>query len=136
MQACIASILEVTIDQIPEFMKDGFDAYEDNLSKWLKDMPFTLLEIRFIGEEGKINYIENGFTIITGESPRDSNYNHAVVCWNGEIVHDPHPSRDGIVGNIKSHTVFVLKDPAKLLDCMNKLEDIEQDAFWKDTLTD
>jgi hypothetical protein len=51
-----------------------------------------------------------GFHIITGESPRNSAIDHAVVVYAGEIVHDPHFSRDGLV-NHKKYGYFVPLNP-------------------------
>ena len=36
-----------------------------------------------------------GNEILTGKSPR-GNFNHAVVAYNGEVVHDPHPIGGGV----------------------------------------
>lgn len=36
---------------------------------------------------------------ISGPSPRGNGVYHAVVGRNGEVVHDPHPSRAGLAGD-------------------------------------
>lgn len=37
-----------------------------------------------------------GYCILAGKSPR-GDFAHAVVGWGMQVVHDPHPSRAGIV---------------------------------------
>lgn len=47
--------------------------------------------------------------MFTGASPREGR--HAVVGVHGEIIHDPHPSRDGLKGPLAVRTyIFVPHD--------------------------
>lgn len=38
-----------------------------------------------------------GWSIVSGRSPRPGGQLHACVAFNGVVVHDPHPSRAGIL---------------------------------------
>jgi len=111
MQACIASILEVEINSLPNFMEDGPDNFENKFNKWIDDQPFCCIEIII----SDVNLVPHTYMIATGESPRNKDINHAVVYYNGKMVHDPHPDKTGIVGKPKSYTIFVIKDPSKFI---------------------
>lgn len=39
--------------------------------------------------------------IAGGPSPRGNNRGHAVMMIDGEVHHDPHPSRDGLAGDVE-----------------------------------
>ena len=95
MNAAFASILEIDIEDIPHFedmpehgegtknKKSWFPALLD----WLEGLGFHLLRWN---EEV---YLPS-FFIANGTSPRG--VKHSVVYKGTEMVHDPHPSRDGI----------------------------------------
>lgn len=100
--ACIASILELSIDKIPNFCKGSLQE-EDN--RWFKDTHVWLKNnygLSLVGLTPELkNYpsLKEGYSILCGSSPRgkDSTESHACVYYNGEIVHDPHPSRNGLI---------------------------------------
>lgn len=84
MRACVASILEKDYDEVPyvdpdidtdEFWKE----YRALLNVY--GFEFAIIEEKF---DQKV------FTIGVGKS--SSNEHHAVVCYEGRIVHDPSPS--------------------------------------------
>lgn len=94
--ACVASILEIPLAEVPYFV-----AFPD----WEKE------QARFLAERGlhaKWSYgyghsKPEGYSIAVGISPRsrkDKPLYHAVVALDGEIVHDPHPDRAGICGEV------------------------------------
>jgi len=88
--ACIATLLDLSIEEVPNFAKFGvkyWDEQEAFLAKhglWLmytKEEPCTSSVVHYIG---------------SGISPRG--LRHAVIMLDEEIVHDPHPSQAGLVG--------------------------------------
>lgn len=92
MAACIASILELPLESVPNFA-----AYEDwfkRLNTWLKDRNLFYIEFAFNAEDEWLTQ-NAGYHVMVGTSPRDSD--HAVVGYQGKIVHDPHPSDAGLV---------------------------------------
>jgi hypothetical protein len=105
--ACIASILELELDELPDevpFWEEhgikSWEPYKNHMFKWLFDRELTLIDVQC----GKICY--NGpqeffqpLCILSGPSPRNNRVNHAVVSCGTNIIHDPHPSRDGLVGD-------------------------------------
>jgi hypothetical protein len=102
--ACMASILELPLDGMPNFKgSDWFYKWQE----WLKPMNLTLLMINY-NQEGQAPY---GYSILGAQSPR-GDFLHAVVCFDGEIVHDPHPQREQGVGERVDWTVFLVRDPS------------------------
>jgi hypothetical protein len=102
--ACIASLLELPLEDVPAFE----DMYNSGKEKWkwfgifLKFLQGKGYEFHGTGKPSQIRdpYFArgvDGYVMAYGESPRDSKVTHAVIYKDGEMVHDPHPSRDGIV---------------------------------------
>ena len=89
LAAAVASVLGLPINAIPSFENmDGghywqeFVAFPATFGKRLVYHPST--------------HPPEGLAIGTVDSPRFPDTKHAVVCFNGEVVHDPHPTRDSL----------------------------------------
>jgi hypothetical protein len=108
--ACVASLLEVPLESLaidPDEMK-----WLDTTQEALKAFGLFYLEIRL---DVAVNYptyaMKERQCIMVGKSPRGE-FLHAVVGKIGhndadntviyELVHDPHPSGAGIIGNPKA----------------------------------
>ena len=102
--ACFASILEINIEDVPCFEDMDENQCPPALSEWLESLGFY--RIRF---EEPIFF--PGYYIVNGISPRG--HLHSVVYKGPEMVHDPHPSRAGIL-KILGVWVLVPLDPARL----------------------
>lgn len=95
-KTCIASLLNVgNLDDVPHFLE---------LEDWWLETQAYVQSIR--GGEYVLDWWEHlaevpgtpEFMIASGDSPR-GNFQHAVITNGaGEIIHDPHPSRLGLVG--------------------------------------
>lgn len=98
MSACLATVLQIDIRLVPFFATFELGEWMELLAEWLK----------FGGWQW--NY-ESGAPY--EEAPKDQLYmgngfsrrgiGHSVVMLNGEMFHDPHPSRTGI-GEV--HTIW------------------------------
>ncbi len=79
LSACIASILELNIKEVPIFVTK--DPYDMNIraDKWLRDRGYYLFYSESQLKEFSITFLHNGAN------------GHAVVSQNGKIVHDPEP---------------------------------------------
>lgn len=103
--ACVASILELDLDTVPNFCntrgKNG--EWWDRFNAWMREA--TGLVPMMIESLG---HIKPGYTIMCGPGPRG--HVHSVVAYNGEMVHDPHPSGDGLL-DTEDHTVFIALAP-------------------------
>jgi hypothetical protein len=99
-RACIASILELDIDEVPAFEQlpgcwNGEESKEasDCLKNWLADRDLSLSYHPLYTEQ-----IPKGYSILTGTSPRLKGGGHCVVALDGNVVHDPYkwPSAGGL----------------------------------------
>lgn len=95
LSACVASILELPIAHVPSFVGD--------------DRRF----LRWLGERGlsattysPASYVPPGYAIAAGPSARFGGRLHACVAYDGAVVHDPHPSRDGLPLGIAEYIVL------------------------------
>jgi len=102
--ACVASLLELPIEEVPYFM--GADDWCAAFAAWLSPRGFypVSFNISTVGA-----WRPEGLFILGGQSPRGS---HAVVARGAVVVHDPHPSRDGLL-KVEDGTVLVPFDPAR-----------------------
>ncbi len=105
LTAVVASLLELPIDAVPNFVQDHVDHDADEWNWW------TRLH-RFIGEHGhEMHYLRSKWGptesvfpepvpgepyTVSGISPRDPRIHHIVIYRDGEMVHDPHPDRTGL----------------------------------------
>jgi hypothetical protein len=90
LMACVASICEVSLASLPVL------TWKHDDGSWWEVLSEALLthghSPRFVTNVPMI--APPGYHIARGISPRG--LSHAVVALDGEIVHDPHPSREGI----------------------------------------
>lgn len=90
MSACIASILELPLDDVPHFVKH--DDWIERRDNWLRQRGLCAIHGTFhVGTEWRPAALH----ILYGKSPRWDGL-HCVVARGHEILHDPHPSRAGI----------------------------------------
>jgi len=133
VQACVASIFELPLDQVPNFMMGGPDHFRAHLNWWCYKIGIVALDICF-GDADAEALIFDSWVIAVGKTPRleewdglDPEYRekykdarHAVVWHNGKIAHDPYPNGKGLIGKPELFTVFIIKDPSKLLKFKKK----------------
>lgn len=104
--ACIASLLELPIEDVPDFVQievDGGDSWWDQTVQFLTDRGHQLTWVH-PGAPG------DGFYIQTGLSPRSpavdgKDVYHAVIYQWGELVHDPHPDQTGLLTTAEAYGV-------------------------------
>ena len=111
--ACVASILELSLEDVPYFMgtlEDG-DEWFDKFENWLAR--HSLYPVMFklsIAEDN--DWRPSGLHILSGKSPRaKTDEMHSVVADKSKVLHDPHPSRDGILSH-DDVVLFAPFDPA------------------------
>lgn len=104
--ACIASLLELRIEDVPYFM-DSSRWWED-FETWLLPLGYFPLLVPLDGE-----WAPPGLHVLSGTSERGAR--HSVVARGREIVHDPHPGRAGLVTRDRT-VVLVPLDPSRRTD--------------------
>lgn len=103
MAASVASILEVPIESVP--VQDG-PTWFRHLNEWMqREHKLALLPI-----EGVQPFFQ-GYMVLSGPGPRGREHAcvGAIVDGKISVVHDPHPSRDGLI-EIREAMVFVKAD--------------------------
>ncbi len=125
MATCLASILEIPIDAVPAyenlFAPDGVQPWVPWLRKFLKGWDLMQLDL-------DDHFRIDAYYIAGGLSPRatdDNVFNHAVIYRNGVMVHDPHPSGDGILDE-QSFSYFLPLDFE-----MNPCSFIGASGYWE-----
>lgn len=117
-RACIASILEIPIADVPHFVAIEHDWWGE-VQRWLAKWDLFALWIR-LGDELALGYpAEETYVILNGNSPRGAGLKHSVVGrikdgWTWEVAYDPHESGDGIIGPADSAVLFVPMHPERL----------------------
>lgn len=112
-RACIASMLEMPSRAVPHFMsiaeKNGTN-WVDLLQKFLASRALFYIQVDDVPPWLLTNNVPPLVVTAGGKSPR-GDWEHAVV---GELsrdgfkmTHDPHPSRDGILGEPMDYGMFL-----------------------------
>ena len=94
--ACIASLLEVPIDDVPNFVQidvNGGENWFAHTMRFLNERGYHLVAVDPLAP-GDVHYIQTG---LSPRSPADGGeVHHAVIHLHGELAHDPHPDRTGV----------------------------------------
>lgn len=104
-RCCIASILDMPAIEVPHFCDYAWEIKDARwlvaVNAWLAKRDLAYLEFQADPatpwDWGAFKGL--GFSVyhtLNGKSPRG--FDHATVGLNGSMVHDPHPSRGGLVG--------------------------------------
>ena len=96
LMACVASIMGRSIAECIEVNTDD-PHYWEQLQKWLIAQGW---QIRY---RPRLQDVPSAYGIANGPGPRG--LLHSCVALDGEIVHDPHPSRAGLLEITSWHEV-------------------------------
>jgi len=111
-QACLASILELELEDVPHFCRLWSDQrWLLDQNRWLKQFGMTTVCLAPAGKpswKGFEQMLQGAWTILGGHS--DRGVMHSVVGRGITPVHDPHPSGTGIK-RVETVMVFVVRDP-------------------------
>lgn len=94
--ACLASILELPLAEVPRFCEvdDDVDRLEWEQS-WLAERGLYVAAMVLSDDFLRGAASRFGLAVLSGKSPR-GDWRHAVVSLGGRVVHDPHPSSDAL----------------------------------------
>lgn len=93
-QAAVAALMDLPLEEVPNFIEYADDVWYSIFCDFIRDKGF---------EYAWSYEVPKGYSIGSGISPRarkDKKITHAVICFDGEIVHDVHPDRTGLIGPI------------------------------------
>lgn len=123
LMACVASVLEVPLSDLP----DLYDRKQGGDDDWWMIVRRTLarygweaiyLHPEYVSatneDRSPADLAPSGWALAGGPSPREGvvnddgeNAGHVVVAKDGELVHDPHPSGDGLGGDVRDWIVLI-----------------------------
>lgn len=95
MRACLASILEIGIDDIPSFEQEPDETWKGTFIEFLHSQGLTYNGLIQNPTQEELNSYPglDGYYMVGGESPRPwVKCGHGVVYYKGQPCHDPHPS--------------------------------------------
>ena len=113
--ACIASILEIDIDQVPN-IHEGKGVWYQKYKQWLNKYDLDFVALSGWDEQSK-DHCPQVYAIVGGISPRG--LLHSTVYFGLDMVHDPHPDGGG-VKDITEWIYIVAKFP-KLMKTFDML---------------
>jgi hypothetical protein len=98
--ACIASLLDLPIGEVPNFCAEDSWCYDVNA--WLSQYDLSYIDLKVTTRDHWVlNF--SGYHIISGPSPRsekDRPISHCVIGLGKSIVHDPMPGGGGLSGDV------------------------------------
>lgn len=108
--ACIASVLEMDLKDVPHFCKVYKSYWQEELNKWLLQFGLGALTVAFQEMDSPI---QKGWCFAAGPCGPDG-VMHSVVMKDMKMVHNPHKGW-GELDRIVDYTFFVVLDPVKYL---------------------
>lgn len=106
MQACLANVLNLPLGRVPHFYDTAQDETQQaiEISQWCAARGWLCV---YLSPEWLrcpwVVFPPEALLILSGTSPRNSAWSHVVVGHVAQdgwrLIHDPHPSKDGIVGD-------------------------------------
>jgi len=122
--ACLASLLECPIEDVPKFQSKPKIYWMDVYDNWLGQFGlgvFSTTTDPFLHAEWHMELIAGG------NGPRG--IPHTVLWKRGKMIHDPHPSRAGLIGEPTEYYIIVVRNVASAFSLMSwrMTEQREQD---------
>jgi hypothetical protein len=120
--ACLASILELPLEAVPNFCANKEKHWEKEAQDWL--IGHFGLSMFTVRHNEVSEAFRDCYCIVAGPSPRGIDRDkemHSCVWKNGEIVHDPHPDKTGLP-EITEMSFIISADPSL---------DIQGSYFWR-----
>lgn len=108
MRACVASLLDLPPLAVPHFFEGGCDnaEFDRRVADFLE--LHGLIEFQLPADAAQhAHYTRNCHHLIYGYTERGTY--HAVVGLNGQVVHDPHPSKAGIIEDDRVQYAFLVR---------------------------
>lgn len=107
LRACLASILEKDYDEIPYVDPDlETDDFWKEYRKVFNEFGF---EFAVLNEDSLCEYQLKGFSIGIGKAKGE--VDHAVVCLDGTVVHDPNPASQ--IDKVEQYLLLIPMHPWK-----------------------
>ena len=107
----VASLLELSLDEVPHFVSLPLEQWWEAIEGFFAERGLLIVWQPLGAETG--GWLPLGIDVmVTGKSPRGA-WNHVVIMRDWNLVHDPHPSGDGLDGDPNGAYYLFPLDPAK-----------------------
>lgn len=108
MRACVASLLDLPIERVPHFFDGGVNSvvFDKRVSDFLAERGLVELSMP-AAAASRSHYIREFHHLMYGYTERGTY--HAVVARCGLVVHDPHPSKAGIIEDERVVHAFLVR---------------------------
>lgn len=103
-EACVASLYGLPLESIPDFHSEGEGGYWPKLRRYFSSNGIYLLHLP-PNHTPPVMYF--------GVGPASRGCNHMVIMMEGEVIWDPHPSREGLL-SVQAIYVPVAFDPTRV----------------------
>lgn len=104
-EAAVATLLGLRLDEVPEFPRENPAVHWDAIDAFFASRGLELVSM------APDDTLFGGLHLASGLSARG--VHHMVVMQNGAVVHDPHPSRAGLL-DVRRVYIVVPRDPRVL----------------------
>ena len=104
-QACVASVLELSLEKVPHFCNEANPKWLIELEEWLRPLGLAPLMVQGKG----CPTLDNVYSLAGGPAQRGNK--HEVVYFGNTMIHDPHPDRSGLE-KVEDFIFFVTLDPS------------------------
>jgi len=101
LQAAVASMLDLELNEVPNFMEADGDAWFDALTDFLSEHGLYALRLN-----AAPHCVPHGYHLMSGPSPRGPFW-HELVGYRGKAVHDPYPGGECRLETVEEYMVFV-----------------------------
>lgn len=106
MEACIASLLEIELSEVPSFGKE--ESWYDNCQIFLAQYDLQLL--CYVSDTtSEMRNLLLGYYIGAFPSPNTEGIDHAVIMKDSKVVHDPNPTGKPVDLSTQKTLEFLVK---------------------------
>lgn len=104
LRCCVATVLGLAYEDVGDFSIPRRDLQAEVMSAWAATVGLDVVYLQVTGDGEMVSVAGAGLWIASGDTVRGTR--HAVVYRGGEMVHDPHVSRAGLLA-VGGARVFV-----------------------------
>jgi hypothetical protein len=113
--ACVASILELPLEGLPNFCVEYPDPWFPRFESWLAARGVFVVSFNFMEDPANVGpflawseHVSAPF-IVGGDTPRGK---HAVIYERGKLIHDPNPNHGRTGVDAIDDAIFLFGDAA------------------------
>lgn len=105
--ACIASILDLPLPDVPHFCDNNNQNWYVDTAAWSDSRNLTFFMLEYGPDLEEFLYKIPYHYIVSGPSPRGA-FMHCTVGFQGRLIHDPHPDETYFAGKLPVDYAFLI----------------------------